>query len=197
MSNKKTNNDCVKIYEPLKCSNIEISLRFVLKNITNFNLCNIDYSNLNKICNHFDLKKVKEIDELTKIIILLTTTVYSTDQKLDSYEIKNIDNDLFKNTIKIMKKLKIISKDSIFYHLKKPELKNHINVIIALISIRINCKDKYIDTRSLIIIYYSLSCLYLMNRKPKNPSHIKSIIHNNILPDFNANDIKQCCLNYC
>ena len=197
MSNKKNNNDHIKMYEPLKCSNTQISLRNVLKNIEIFNLCNINHSNLNKICNHFDLNHIKEINELIKIIILLTKDLYSTNQKLDSFQNNNIDSNLFKNTIKIMKRLNIISKDSIFYHLKKHELQKHINGIIALISIRINCKDKYIDTRSLIIIYYSLSCLYLRNRKPKNPSQIKSIIYMNTLPDFNTDDIKQCCLKYC
>jgi hypothetical protein len=197
MPNIKTNNDHIKMYEPIKCSNIQISLRNVLKNIDNFNLCNINQSNLNKICSHFDLNNIKQINSLINIIILLSKDFYSSNKKLDLFEREDIDNNLFKNTIKIMKKLNIISKDSIFYHLKKQEFKKHINGIVALISIRINCKDKYIDTKSLIIIYFTLSCLYLMNRKPKNPSHIKSIINSNLLPDFEIDNIKHCCLNYC
>lgn len=197
MPNQQNNNDYFKMYDPLKCSHIKIFLNGILKNIKSFNLCNISHSNLDKICLHFDLNQIKEINELIKIIILLTNNLYSSNEKLDTFNNSDIDHNLFKNTIGIMKTLGIIGSDTIFYHLKKHELQKNINGIIALISVRISCKDKYIDTKSLIIIYYSLAILLLRNRKAKNMNHIKSIMNINTLPDFNTNDIKQCCLNYC
>ena len=191
------NNDHIKMYEPLKCSNILISLNNVIMNIKRLNLCNISNSNLNKICNYFDVNNEIEINELTKIVIILINDLYSSSKNLTLFNSHDINNNLFNNTVKTMKTLKIIGNDGIFYHLKKHELLKYINGIIALISIRINCKDKYIDTKSLIIIYYSLACIFLMNRKPKNTKNVKDLIDSNILPKFDKKEIKQCCLNYC
>lgn len=192
------NNDNIKIYEPLKCSNILISLNNVIENIKKLRLCNIDSSTLKNICNHFDLTSQIEIDELLKIVIILSKDLYSdTNKNLYSYSNPDIDKNLFNNTVKTMKNLNLVDNNGIFNHLKKHELLSHINRIIALISIRINCKDRYITTKSLIIIYYSLACLYLMNRKPKNSKNVRQLINNNVLPDFDKKEIKHCCLNHC
>ena len=48
---------------------------------------------------------------------------------------------LFNNTVKTMKTLNLVDDNGIFNHLKKHELLMHINRIITLISIRINCRE--------------------------------------------------------
>lgn len=191
------NSDHIEIYEPIKNSDIELSLINIINNIKKLNLYNINQSSFDKVCNYFDLTNRTEIDELIRIVLILIRDLYCNPNSLDSFNIPDINQDLFNNTIKNMKKLKIIGNDNVFYHLKKHELYDHINFILVLISIRINCKDKYIDTKSLIILYYSLSCLYLLNRQPKNIKSVKKVINYKLVTKINKNDIKHCCLNHC
>lgn len=188
-----------KFYDQLKTSNIYLSLNRVIKNIEKFNLYNINQSTICYICNYFEFCNIKK---QTNVLSIISEILHNYCNNKDMSKVYHKDkslNELFVNTINIMVKLNIINKDKVFHHLKKNELQKIMNIVITLISIRINCKDTNLNTISLIIIYYSIASIYLKGRRlnNKNKTNNQSSIKSNcILPNFKleylANDCSTC-----
>ena len=199
MSKQKTNkyNDTIKMYDAVKYSNINLSLNLVKKNINKFNLCNISYPSMCNLCKYFNINSLKQQNDILSLVMIYMN-YYCTNQDITKGNINDkFISKLYHNTNDIMRNLKIINKDNIFHHLNKREFINVINVIVTLISIRINCKECNNDTLSLIVLYYTLSILHLSGRKIKNKKNNNiSIVENQILPEFKIDIMRDACLNY-
>lgn len=159
---------CIKIYDAINCSNINICLEMVIKNIKKFNLCYVNHSTMNKLCEYFGICNLKIQTDILATILCINK-LYNKNQNMSRIKINNTNIEkLYKNSIKTMKTLNIINKDNIFNPINKKKLKNILCIILTLLNIRINCKNNDSDTNSLIILYFSLGMIYLNNNNVCN-----------------------------